>query len=344
MKSRILAIVFALLGVSSPVFAQPIGQPQGITVVDSGTACVTAPTACAIYALDNQTSSVTLSVSGTWTGTLTFEATNNDGSWTSVSATNQATGAMATTTTAVGLFGVANSGFVKIRARATGAITGTATVTAAKGQGNAAAAAAGAGGSGLTDTQLRATPVPVTPAANSAVNVAQINGATTTMGNGVSGTGVQRVTIASDSTGVVGLSTGTNTIGSVKITDGTTTVITDPCQGNAKVYLPISQAANAQLITGTSAKKIYICHIMFNGSDAENISIVAGTGSVCATNTVAVFGSTTAANGMNFAANSGTSLGMGGFAIAATTVNADNLCLFQSGSGRVAGGMTYVVQ
>lgn len=37
--------------------------------------------------------------------------------------------------------------------------------------------------------------------ANSAVNVAQINGVATTMGNGVSGTGVQRVTIASDSTG-----------------------------------------------------------------------------------------------------------------------------------------------
>lgn len=48
----------------------------------------------------------------------------------------------------------------------------------------------------------------VTPDANSAVNVAQINGVTTTMGNGVSGTGVQRVTIASDSTGSVAISNG----------------------------------------------------------------------------------------------------------------------------------------
>lgn len=38
---------------------------------------------------------------------------------------------------------------------------------------------------------------------NSAVNVAQMNGVATTMGNGVSGTGVQRVTIASDSTGTL---------------------------------------------------------------------------------------------------------------------------------------------
>lgn len=52
-------------------------------------------------------------------------------------------------------------------------------------------------------------------AANQSVNVAQMNGVATTMGNGASGTGVQRVTIASDSTGVVGLATGSNTIGSL---------------------------------------------------------------------------------------------------------------------------------
>ncbi len=39
--------------------------------------------------------------------------------------------------------------------------------------------------------------------ANQSVNVAQINGVTTLMGNGVSGTGAQRVTIASDSTGTI---------------------------------------------------------------------------------------------------------------------------------------------
>lgn len=46
-------------------------------------------------------------------------------------------------------------------------------------------------------------------------NVAQINGVAPTMGNGVSGTGVQRVTIASDSTGQVTLAAGSNTIGAL---------------------------------------------------------------------------------------------------------------------------------
>lgn len=52
-------------------------------------------------------------------------------------------------------------------------------------------------------------------AANQSVNVAQVNGVATTMGNGVSGTGVQRVTIASDSTGQVTLAAGTNLVGKV---------------------------------------------------------------------------------------------------------------------------------
>lgn len=59
----------------------------------------------------------------------------------------------------------------------------------------------------LTDAQLRATAVPVSGTVNIGTfpdnepfNVAQINGITPLMGNGVTGTGSQRVTIASDNT------------------------------------------------------------------------------------------------------------------------------------------------
>lgn len=48
--------------------------------------------------------------------------------------------------------------------------------------------------------KILVTPDSVALPANQSVNVAQINGVATTMGNGTSGTGVQRVTIASDST------------------------------------------------------------------------------------------------------------------------------------------------
>lgn len=56
--------------------------------------------------------------------------------------------------------------------------------------------------------------------ANSSVNIAQMNGVTTTMGNGASGTGVQRVTIASDSTGQVKLAAGTAGIGKLTANSG----------------------------------------------------------------------------------------------------------------------------
>lgn len=158
------------------------------------------------------------------------------------------------------------------------------------------------------------------------------------------------------------LPAGTNVIGHVIADSGSTTVVTgttdvnvkqvqgatpDPCFGTARSYFSISQTASAQVITGTSAKKIYICSLNIGpNADAENVSLVEGTGTVCATNTIAVPGTpaATAANGWQMAANGGLATNGGGGSMAATSVNADNVCLLQSGSGRVAGGGSYVVQ
>jgi hypothetical protein len=57
--------------------------------------------------------------------------------------------------------------------------------------------------------------------ANQSVNNAQINGVAPSMGNGVSGTGVQRVTLASDSTGQVAIA-GTVTVASHAVTNAGT--------------------------------------------------------------------------------------------------------------------------
>lgn len=142
--NRIIVALLTVLALTVPLPAQVLSPNQAITVVDSGTACVTAPTACAIYALDTQTGGLTISVAGTWTGTLTFEGTNNDGTWTSlVLTTNLATGVAAATTTVNGLYAIANMGVIKVRVRATAAITGSAIITAAKGLGFARAGPAG---------------------------------------------------------------------------------------------------------------------------------------------------------------------------------------------------------
>jgi hypothetical protein len=126
-------------------------------------------------------------------------------------------------------------------------------------------------------------------------------------------------------------------------TDGTNGVVFDPCQVVAKTNFTGSQTASTQIIPGTSAKKTYICSMHLVAAAAEIVNIIAGTGSVCATGSSVVMGSTTVANGMSYAANGGFTLGNGAATVMqATAVNADNVCLTQSGGSRVTYQGTYV--
>jgi hypothetical protein len=132
---RLLLTLALLVALVVPAAAQIFGDRQTITVVDSGTACVTAPTACATFSLDSNSSSVAISVAGTWTGTLTFEGTADNQVWTVLNMMNLATTVRTTTTTANGLWGFGNAGIIRIRVRATAAVTGTAVIAAARGSG-----------------------------------------------------------------------------------------------------------------------------------------------------------------------------------------------------------------
>ncbi len=131
-----------------------------------------------------------------------------------------------------------------------------------------------------------------------------------------------------------------------KITDGTNYLVVDPCKAQTKLYASISQTANAQVATGTASKKIYVCSIHVVAAAAANVAVVEGTGTVCGTSTAGVsgFGGATAATGWNFAANGGIALGNGDASLGAEGTSGDNLCVFNSGSGQVSGGISYVVQ
>jgi hypothetical protein len=120
----------------------------------------------------------------------------------------------------------------------------------------------------------------------------------------------------------------------------------DPCLAQTKVFASINQTANTQLAAGTASKKIYICSIHVVVAAATSVALVEGTGSVCGTGTAGVsgFGGATPATGWNFMANGGIVLGNGAAAVGAEGTSADDLCLFNSGSGQVSGGISYVVQ
>src|SRR6185369_9553031 len=77
----------------------------------------------------------------------------------------------------------------------------------------------------------------------------------------------------------------------------------DPCQSMAKSVVAISQAGNTKLFSAVSGKINYICSFHIVAGDAENVSLVEGTGSTCGSSTAAVIGGATAATGPNLAAN-----------------------------------------
>jgi hypothetical protein len=184
------------------------------------------------------------------------------------------------------------------------------------------------------------------------VNTAQINGVAPSMGNGASGTGVQRVTIASDSTGVigatqsgtwnVGLSAGTNYAGKVRLHDGTNDALVDPCQSVAKTTTAFSQTSIANIITADANKTNYICAITIVASAAEVVSVVEDDTSGCGSLTAVLVGSTTAANGVSLAANGGFAVGNGESAVIKGSANNRYLCLAQDGADRISGFITWV--
>ena len=72
---------------------------------------------------------VGVQVTGTWTGTLTFELSADGVNWVTAGAAAVATGTLATTTTGNGLWRIEVGGMGGVRVTATAAITGTAVVT-----------------------------------------------------------------------------------------------------------------------------------------------------------------------------------------------------------------------
>ncbi len=225
-----------------------------------------------------------------------------------------------------------------------------------------------------TDQPNLTTPLNVALAANQSVNVAQINGVTPLMGNGVTGTGSQRVTIASDNTAFAVNSTlsaeTTKVIGTARVignggatldqapgsavptnalqvggTDGTNTRVhyMDPCEFSAWTYFPINVSSNTQIVAGSSSKNVYICKMFLAPvAAAANVNIVesATSGNACATSPTGMMGGATAALGAQNAINGGFVLPADTRAWMKTATAADAVCIFAS--AQVTGVIAYV--
>lgn len=148
-------------------------------------------------------------------------------------------------------------------------------------------------------------------------NIARMNGIAVTMGNGASGTGVQRVTIANDSTGRVNASSETSTI-----YNGTTAVT--PVFG----VIDVASSGDNTIVNADATKKIRVFSLVLVASAAVTVRFESAAGGTALTGQ------------MQLAANAGFVLPfnpLGWFETAANQL----LNLELSGAISVDGNLTY---
>lgn len=218
----------------------------------------------------------------------------------------------------------------------------------------------GAGGAGIprvtisNDSSL---------AANQSVNLSQFGGTTVTIGKQLAASSISVVTSSDDPilqalslisnalrTSTSGKAGFLGTFGRPVTSTGDALDVNvkypaasaDPCLGVTKDSVAISQTASTKLLTG-NPRRYVVCHLKVVGADAESLSLVEGTGAACGTNTAAIDGGTSAANGPNYAAGGGAADGVGAAGVLYQHTAGNDVCLLQSGSGRVAGHLTYAL-
>lgn len=117
-----------------------------------------------------------------------------------------------------------------------------------------------------------------------------------------------------------------------------------PIQGSIPVcdqFKSISLAADSIVITPSAGNFVYICNLGLVAGTADNFSVVEGTGALCVTNALAMLGGSTAATGMNMAANGVFTYGSGTGAVLKTAVPGDSVCILRSSAGPLSGGISW---
>lgn len=209
-------------------------------------------------------------------------------------------------------------------------------------------------------TKLLVTPDSVALPANQSVNVSQINAVTPLMGNGVTGTGSQRVTIASDNTAFsvnatlqasastaigkvdpnTSASWGLGATGSAPpanaqyIGANSAGNLTGLIQADSSAAINVSTATTTQIVALSSTKKIYVTSLDVIAGGTGNITFVYGTGASCGTGTTSLTGA------YNLTAQSGIAKGSGlGPVLVIPASNA--LCVTTSAAVQMSGSVSY---
>lgn len=119
-----LALAALMIALSAPAFAA-----SGV-LTTSGTTCASTGVTCLIVPLQQDVGSAGFVISGTWTGTITFEGSADGGTtWTAMEAWPLGSRTAVTSATAGGTWQVNAAGLTTLRMRASATMTGKAAVT-----------------------------------------------------------------------------------------------------------------------------------------------------------------------------------------------------------------------
>ena len=100
----------------------------------------------------------------------------------------------------------------------------------------------------------------------------------------------------------------------------------------------ISTTSSVVLVANSGGKLIHVCSFSIVAAGAESVSLVEGTGSVCATGIKGIYGGTSASTAV--AANGGVVLASDRI-ILPMQIRGDDLCILKSASNNVSGVLTY---
>lgn len=206
-------------------------------------------------------------------------------------------------------------------------------------------------------TTAQTSPISLTLAGATRYDLQSLAGTTISASNGVSGSGTQRVTIASDSTGQISI-TATAGVGSLTEAAPASDTASSGLNGrlqriaqlltilNASInadptYLPtatakidVSTATTTQIVAASGAFKVKLAAFSIIAGGTGNIKFVYGTGSNCGTGTTDLTAS------YNLTAQSGIAMGSG-LGIVLITPASQALCVTTSAAVQMSGFVTY---
>jgi hypothetical protein len=130
MNLRKLLFAFALCLASSAAFGQGSTVTGNLTASVSTCAVGASPASCLFLPLGSTTSSAVATLGGTFSGTVQFEASGDNGStWVSIASTPSAGGSTVTSATAVGSWQISAAGYTFLRIRCSTYASGTIVAT-----------------------------------------------------------------------------------------------------------------------------------------------------------------------------------------------------------------------